>query len=254
MELKVHVVSVQVSETAKRWVLGLGTPLIVLGAASFAFAGPTPKTWHDEDVLTAEDLNASFQAVAIPAGTISAFAGPIDGNPGTMIDGKPPTRLPPSGWLLCNGDSLNGLSPTYAALYATIGTAYGGTSSSQSFNLPDLRGQFLRGVDGAASRDPDAAGRAALKPGGNPGNAIGSAQGSVLASHLHSITDPGHSHQFYAVGDGCNGSNALARQYTSSCVYGYGTSHNSTGITRTEAFGGAETRPTNVYVNYIIKY
>lgn len=49
----------------------------------------------------------------------------------------------PAGWLKANGATLD--SATYPALYASIGNTYGG--SAASFNLPDLRGEFLRAAD-----------------------------------------------------------------------------------------------------------
>ncbi|WP_231679148.1 phage tail protein, partial [Ralstonia pseudosolanacearum] len=36
---------------------------------------------------------------------------------------------------------------TYAALYAEIGTTFGAGDGAATFNLPDLRGEFLRGWD-----------------------------------------------------------------------------------------------------------
>jgi microcystin-dependent protein len=62
-----------------------------------------------------------------PAGTIIAFAG----------------ATPPSGWLLCNGSAIS--RTTYSALFSAIGTAHGQGDGSATFNLPDYRGQFLRG-------------------------------------------------------------------------------------------------------------
>ncbi|MGJ5204924.1 phage tail protein [Bradyrhizobium sp. HKCCYLR20261] len=44
----------------------------------------------------------------------------------------------PDGWLACDGQSLS--ISTYDALYAVIGTTYGG-DGVQTFNLPDLRGR-----------------------------------------------------------------------------------------------------------------
>jgi phage-related tail fiber protein len=51
----------------------------------------------------------------------------------------------PSGWLKCNGAEVD--RTTYSDLYAVIGTYYGGGNGSTTFNLPDLRGEFLRGWD-----------------------------------------------------------------------------------------------------------
>lgn len=44
----------------------------------------------------------------------------------------------PLGWMACNGQSLP--ISSYQALYAVIGTTYGG-DGVQNFNLPDLRGR-----------------------------------------------------------------------------------------------------------------
>lgn len=49
---------------------------------------------------------------------------------------------PPQGWLYCDGSTIS--SSDYPKLYAIIGTKYGGNSSN--FKLPDLRNQFIRGV------------------------------------------------------------------------------------------------------------
>jgi phage-related tail fiber protein len=51
----------------------------------------------------------------------------------------------PSGWLKCNGAAVSRTS--YAALYAKIGTTFGAGNGSSTFNLPDLRSEFIRGYD-----------------------------------------------------------------------------------------------------------
>ena len=62
----------------------------------------------------------------------------------------PATVLPyagsaaPSGWLLCNGDQIS--RTTYAALFSVIGTTYGHGNGTTTFNLPDYRWVFLRGL------------------------------------------------------------------------------------------------------------
>ena len=75
--------------------------------------------------------NLSFQIVAgVPTGSVFCMA----------------VATVPSGYLECDG-SLQNKTGTYAALFAVIGTQYntGGESSSQ-FRLPDLRGEFVRGL------------------------------------------------------------------------------------------------------------
>lgn len=51
----------------------------------------------------------------------------------------------PDGFLKANGAAVS--RTTYADLFAAIGTTYGAGDGSTTFNLPDLRGEFLRGFD-----------------------------------------------------------------------------------------------------------
>ena len=50
----------------------------------------------------------------------------------------------PYGWFLCQGQALS--RTEYHELFEVIGTAFGTGDGSTTFNLPDLRGEFLRGV------------------------------------------------------------------------------------------------------------
>ena len=61
------------------------------------------------------------------------------------------TLMPPTGWLKADGALFNRV--TYAALFAVIGTLYGVGDGSTTFQLPDLRGQFIRGFDDGAGVD-----------------------------------------------------------------------------------------------------
>lgn len=58
----------------------------------------------------------------------------------------------PSGYLACNGTAVS--RSTYAALFAAIGTTWGAGDGSTTFNLPDLRGEFVRGFDAGRGADP----------------------------------------------------------------------------------------------------
>lgn len=49
-------------------------------------------------------------------------------------------------WFLCNGQAVS--RTTYAALFALIGTNFGAGDGFSTFNLPDYRGKFLRGLGG----------------------------------------------------------------------------------------------------------
>jgi microcystin-dependent protein len=133
----------------------------------------------------------------------------------------------PTGYLLCDGTSY--LRTDYANLYTAIGNAYG-TADGTHFNVPDLRGQFLRGVTGASGNDPDASSRTAMKTGGNTGNNVGSIQADELRSHTHPYNGTPQAAQNFPGGGMSSGSNST-----------------------TSATGGNETRPINAYVNFIIK-
>jgi microcystin-dependent protein len=152
-------------------------------------------------------------ANATPTGTISAFGG----------------AAAPAGFLICDGTSQ--LRASYAALYAVIGNAYG-TADGSHFNLPDLRGKFPRGVNAGSGHDPDAAARTAQATGGNTGDNVGSIQADAFKAHTHTFTA-------YQSGSGSN-------------LNSLGGAVSPVGET-TASTGGSETRPINVYVNYIIK-
>jgi microcystin-dependent protein len=157
----------------------------------------------------------------IPSGAILTFAGS--------------SASVPNGYLLCDGSSLN--RADYPELFAAIGTAWG-TASGTTFNLPDTRGLFLRGVDGVANRDVDKALRTAIAVGGNTGNNVGSFQDDAFESHSHNFS-------ILRGGNADNDESKVARGDD-------GTRSAYSGTTSTT--GGNETRPKNVYVNHIIKY
>ena len=154
-------------------------------------------------------------ASSIPVGTMLPFAG----------------ATVPAGYLLCDGSSVSRI--TYASLFTALGTAWG-SASGTTFNLPDMRGRFMRGVDGAANNDPDKVARTASNTGGNTGNAVGSVQADDFKIHSHGI--PVNT----SMGAG-TGSDTSTGALT------------STNTTDT-AGGSMETRPKNANVNFIIKY
>lgn len=103
-------------------------------------AAPTATSGTDTTQLatTAFVQDAVGALVTIPSGMLAPFAG----------------TSAPSGWFLCYGQAVS--RTTYAALFTAIGTTYGTGDGSTTFNLPDLRGRTIAGVDdmggSAASR------------------------------------------------------------------------------------------------------
>lgn len=61
----------------------------------------------------------------------------------------------PVGWLKCNGSAIS--RTTYADLFAAIGTTYGAGNGTTTFNIPDLRAEFIRGLDDGRGIDPSRA-------------------------------------------------------------------------------------------------
>jgi microcystin-dependent protein len=92
--------------------------------------------------------------------------------------------------VVCDGQPYNRTS--WGSLFGVTGGFFGNGDGVTTFNVPDLRGRFIRATDmspytGAANVDPDAATRTAMNPGGNSGNALGSVQGDAVASHDHGL-------------------------------------------------------------------
>jgi len=162
-------------------------------------------------------------------GTVSAYAGASDNLPG--------------GWLLCDGSEVS--RDEYPRLFAAIGTAHGGGDGATTFNLPDYRGMFLRGVDNGAGNDPDGQERP-----------VGSIQDSAIETHGHDIDDPGHAHEIVIRNSSASGGSGrhFHRDISNPPEE---TEPATTGITVTTPTGAnvsTETRPVNSAVNYIIKY
>ncbi|MFN8369566.1 MAG: tail fiber protein [Bacteriovoracaceae bacterium] len=158
----------------------------------------------------------------------------------------------PSGYLLCDGTSY--LRTTYADLYSAIGCAFG-CADGTHFNVPDLRGRFLRGTDdmgsGAAARDPDRAARTAMNVGGNTGNNVGSYQDDAFQGHWHDVRmeSPDYSIGTSGLGGAGGGGNleySYAQNVTAKTIKSDGTN----GTPRSTS----ESRPKNVYVNFIVRF
>jgi hypothetical protein len=188
----------------------------------------------------------------IPLGTIWAYMG----------DGTDLTDLEVGGWFLCDGRDIDAdldgnlteaEQDDLIALFTRSGKHEPG-------KLPDLRGRFLRGMDKGAGNDPNSGSRTG-------GNVLGSIQGDEFKSHDHTGTTNGggdHRHwyddTYYSEnrGDvtqqdqkGSNDSDNDNEDWITSRLTDWSGDH-SHGFT-TNTRGGAETRPKNVFVNYIIK-
>ncbi len=174
---------------------------------------------------------ASIAGNGVPPGTVEAYAGNAE-------------LAPPPGWLLCDGRALR--RSDYPNLWSAIGIRWGDGSTGvngesvvdHDFNLPDFRGYFLRGRSAGSGTDPDADSRGVNRRGGVSGNLVGTVQGDELKSHGHTTAR----RYVNVVNDGAG-------------PWSGGGQPGGTGIANSvNATGGAETRPKNAAVDFIIKY
>lgn len=94
-------------------------------------------------------LFCSGASLQIPAGTKPGHA--INNSQVTGAVAHFAMTTPPVGWLKANGAAIS--RTAYAALFAAIGTSFGVGDGATTFNVPDLRGEFLRGFDDARGID-----------------------------------------------------------------------------------------------------
>ena len=190
--------------------------------------------------------NLSFQIVAgVPSGSVFCMA----------------VATVPSGYLECNGAAVS--RTTYAALFAIIGTNYGTGNGSSTFNLPDLRGEFVRGFDNGRGADS--------------GRSIASSQGASNASHNHSISLSGTTStksltgSVQRISETFNNSGSTTGVFSKQTGFGANFTPGAPDVNDTGAFSidashnhtfsasgtsgsqGSEARPRNVAMMYIIK-
>jgi hypothetical protein len=188
-----------------------------------------------------------------PIGSILAFGGDINSS---WEDAN--------GWMRCDGRSLDNADPEYAPLFDAIRFNWGGDHRSR-FQIPDLRGLFLRGVDdhgiddpSPTVRDPDRHDRTQIDDGGNAGNLVGSFQDWATGSpHNTFVTtaDGGHEHELNFEITAKRDVNGQSNTVANPGRYPFPKSTESAGHHSHEVTGGdRETRPKNAYVHRIIRF
>lgn len=171
-------------------------------------------------VLQGQFPNLGQAAMNLQASSLNAMIGMV----GAFA------AAPGGGWLVCDGSAVS--RTTYAALFGIISDDYGNGDGSTTFNVPDYRGEFLRGVDAGAGNDPDAASRTD-RGDSTTGDNVGTKQDHTLDAHTHTIAT-------YDSNSG-TGNNVVGE--SDPAFHGNATS----GTT-----GGNETRPRNVGVLFYI--
>jgi microcystin-dependent protein len=128
----------------------------------------------------------------------------------------------PEGWLVADGREVS--RTQYADLFAAIRVKFGMGDGIDTFGLPDLRGEFIRGLD--SGRGVDA------------GRKFGSSQNDAFANHSHPTGSYGGN-----IGSGDVVYNRVG------LTAGQDVLQNST-----KSVGDTETRPRNIALLACIKY
>ena len=173
------------------------------------FTATNTPNWKDviqdskHRMVSDTQINAWTDNIAVYAGMIMIW-------PGGAI---------PTGWLECDGSAVS--RTTEASIFDAIGTTYGAGDGSTTFDLPDLRGMFVRGLDEGRGLDV--------------GRALGSDQSDAIK-------------QTNITGGGANAN------WTSTSPDGKLIDpNNKSGNFTIVLPGESETRPKNVAMKYIIK-
>jgi microcystin-dependent protein len=154
------------------------------------------------------------------------------------------------GWLYCDGSAVS--RSTYSVLFGIISTNWGVGDGSSTFNIPDLRGAFLRGTGSNGTHN--------MADGNDfAGPSVGSFENDQFQNHGHQIRRAAATSDDVPLGlvaiaggtdysgwtkDSGSGSNAPSK------ISAYNATTNSAGTPR----AGDETRPFNAGIRFYIKY
>ena len=220
------------------WATDADTTYSDFGGADGSNAGtaglvPAPAATDNTKYLKGDGTWAGITVDVVPTGAIMWWPG---------------TSSIPTGWKECNGEIL--LITAYSALNTALGTntykwqydannsAYtvpggGAFDTALHFQLPDLRGEFIRGWDNGRGVDT--------------GRGLGSAQDDEFESHNHTI-------QFGATYSVLGPDDGNRMRFEQDPDTGNETDQGPTTPTASSvANGGTETRPRNIAMIAIIK-
>jgi microcystin-dependent protein len=213
------------------------TGAYTLSFASGAFNVNTITVPQGSTVIIASFLSNVYQ-ITPPAttaiGSVVAYAG----------------ASAPTYYQLCYGQAIS--RSIYFALFAVIGTTFGTGDGSTTFNVPDLRGRMLAGVDNMGG---SAANRVTSAVSGITGTTLGATGGDQHAQQdTLTVVDPGHLHTanqlFQGIGSTAGPNNSAVNFFSTSTG---STNTATTGITVTSGLTGAsQNMPPTAMINYII--
>lgn len=168
--------------------------------------------------------------MAMPVGVVLAFAGVL---------GAGSLPLEASGWMPCDGRALD--KDEFDELFGVIGYTYSTTAGGQTFQIPNLQGVFVRGVDPSGDVDRDLAQRKSVS--GQSYAGVGSIQASALQLHKHRLSAASATAAQSQVGE--EAGTILVETTTDIVPYDTQSPLNTSEY---------ETRPINVALNFIIRF
>ncbi|MEX0934423.1 MAG: tail fiber protein [Candidatus Saccharimonadales bacterium] len=191
--------------------------------------------------VVGENVSEALQSVDSEIESIQAFIHSLVGQVSAFA-----RATPPNGWLECDGSAIS--RTEYPNLFNAIGTIYGSGDGITTFNLPDLRGEFIRGWDNGKGVDS--------------GRNMGSGQLDANKTHSHQAstnTTGSHSHS-NRLGTGTYSGNTptWARQLDHFGLVWMtgqiGASGDHSHSVTVEGEGDNESRPRNVALLFCIRY
>lgn len=205
------------TNTLELWANGDGTGAsgnkLIIGGGKVASSTSPPAGDNSKELATTEWVQA-LAAMLTPTGAVMGFA----------------MSTVPTGWLECNGAAVS--RTTYATLFAKIGTTFGAGNGSSTFNVPDMRGEFLRGWDHGRGIDV--------------GRAFGSGQTDAVDPDQLQLT-------FEAFSESSGGTSNMEGFVVGSSDTSLGSHTNTTAIVNSSGNTATETRPRNLALMYCIK-
>jgi microcystin-dependent protein len=216
--------------------------LVVSSVVSITIATPGVVTWTGNQLQNNDPILLSTTG-ALPTGLSVATKYFVTGLSGNTFN----LSLTPGGAAINTSGTQSG---THTATNAPWeGTVVG--NGTTTFTVPNLNGQFIRGIDNGAGVDTN--------------RSFGASQTDAFQGHKHSLTDPTHSHSIWStaaeITTGGVSSSASPTYYTNSL--GTASAAAATGVTVQNPTNdgthgvprtASETRPLNATVLYVIRY
>jgi hypothetical protein len=211
------------------------------------------------NILASQILNFPFPALphnsltnsihqTMP-GTIAVFAGDIDYKNKTYELNSSnkfvrmnfsPTIKNNTGWIVCVGGDVKKI--IFPTLFQTIGFLYGTGTNDDEFRIPDYSGYFFRGIALDNKIDKGFNERKTNPANGSKGtnNGVGSIQDFMVQKHEHKYVNNSGTTSAFCCEIPAQG--VSKEVYTDPNIYS----------PEQQLLSGNETRPVNIYVNYLI--